>query len=140
MSRVIDRLATLVGAPLRAVRFVVRGERQVAELRDQARAGKKATADLASTVKRTDERLDKHGQRLTAVQQEIDGLHRNLSERLRQTNLQLGAMMRVLQQLRASTDGHGGDSAATKRLSGRSVPLTVTAEEPHWSPVIGGEV
>jgi SAM-dependent methyltransferase len=140
VSRVIDRLAALVGAPLRAARFMVRGERQVVELRELARAGKKATADLASSVKRTDERLDKHGQRLTAVQQEIDGLHRDLSERLRQTNLHLGAMMRVLQQLRASTDGHDGDATATKRLSGRSVPLTVNADEPRWSPVIGGEV
>jgi SAM-dependent methyltransferase len=140
MSRLIDRLAALVGAPLRAARFMVRGERQVAELRELARAGKKATADLASSVKRTDERLDKHGQRLTAVQQDIDGLHRDLSDGLRQTSLQLGAMMRVLQQLRASADGHGADGAATKRLSGRSIPLTVNVEDPRWSPVIGGDI
>jgi SAM-dependent methyltransferase len=140
MSRVIDRLAAMAGAPLRAARFMVRGERQLADARELARAAKKASADIATGVRRTDERLEKHGDRLTSVQQEIDTLRRDLSDRLRQTNLQLSAVMRVLQQLRASTDGHGGDTAATRRLSGRSIPLTVDAEEPQWSPVIRGEI
>jgi SAM-dependent methyltransferase len=136
---VFDRLAAIVGAPLRAARFMVRGEPQISELRELARAGKKATADLATNVRHADERLEKQGQRLTAVQEDIGDVRRELSDRLLQTNLQLSAIMRVVQQLRASGDGQDGDGAATKRLSGRVIPLAVNSEKPHWSPVIGGE-
>src|SRR5215471_8843836 len=139
MPRVIQRLASLVGAPVRAARFIMRGEDQMAELRSLARAGKKATADAARSASRIDERLDEQREHLEAVQQEVDELRRDLSETLRQTNLQLGATLRAVQQLRASADGHGGDGAG-KRLSGRSIPLTVNAEEPCWAPVIGGEI
>jgi SAM-dependent methyltransferase len=147
MSRVVNRLAAAFAAPLRAARFVTRGERQLAdvralaaEVRGLARAAKKATGDLATGVRRTDGRLDKHGERLAAVQQEIDDLRRDLSERLERTNLQLGAMLRVLQQMHASADGHGGDATDSKRMSGRALPLSVKHEHPHWAPVIGGEV
>src|SRR5436190_22078894 len=139
MPRVIDRLASLVGAPVRAARFITRGENQMAELRSLARAGRKATADAARRASRTDERLDKQRERLEAVQQQVDDLRRDVSERLRQTNLQLGAVLRAIQQLRASADGHVGDDTG-KRLSGRSIPLMVNAEEPCWAPVIGGQV
>src|ERR671936_2482876 len=142
MSRAIERLASLVGAPLLALRFMSRGERELAEVRELARSAKKATAEIAGSVKHADERLQKHGERLTTVHHEINDLRRDLSDLLRQTNLQLGAMLRVLQQLRGSEDGHGRDSdnGGRKRLSGRSVPLTVNAEKPQWSPVIGGEI
>jgi len=144
MSRIVDRLASALGAPLRAARLMTRGERQLAEVRGLARSAKKATDDLASDTRhigtRIDGRLDKHAARLAAVQQDVEDLRRNVSDHLRETNLQLGAMMRVLQQLRASTDGHGGDDAGGKRLSGRAIPLTVNAEQPRWAPVIGGEI
>jgi hypothetical protein len=144
MSRMVDRLASALGAPLRAARLMTRGERQLAEVRGLARSAKKATDDLASDTRhigtRIDGRLDKHAARLAAVQQDVEDLRRNVSDHLRETNLQLGAMMRVLQQLRASTDGHGGDDAGGKRLSGRAIPLTVNAEPPRWAPVIGGEI
>jgi len=138
--RVIDRVAAVAAAPFRAVRFMVRGERQAAELRDLTRAGKKATADLATNVRRADERLEKHGKRLTIVQQDIEDVRRELSDRLQQTNLQLTAIMRALQQLGVSADGSGGNGVVVKRLSGRAIPLAIPAEEPHWSPVIGDEV
>ena len=139
MPGVIDRLAALVSAPVRAVRFLVRGEGQLAEARDLARSAKTVAADMASDVRRVHERLDRHGERLASLHQDIETLRRDISDRLRQTNLQLGAMMRVTQQLRASATGHGGD-AERKRLSGRSIPLTVDAEQPHWEPVIGGDI
>ena len=142
MSRMLDRLASAIGAPLRAARLMTRGERQLAEVRGLARSAKKATDDLASDTRhigtRIDGRLDKHAARLAAVQQDVEDLRRNVSDHLRETNLQLGAMMRLLQQLRASTDGH--DEVVGKRLSGRAIPLTVNAEEPRWAPVIGGEI
>ena len=134
-----NRLAALLTAPARAIRFLVRGERQLADARELARAAKKATTEIGSNIRRVDERLDKQAERLTAARQDIEALRREISNHSLQTNLQLGAMMRVLQQLRASTNGHGG-STEPRRLSGRAVPLAVNAEEPHWDPVIGGEV
>src|SRR4029079_7104420 len=142
MSRVLDRLTAIVASPLRAVRFMVRGERQVAELRELTRAGKKATADLATSVRRADQRLEKHGERLTVVQRDIEDVRRELSDRLRQTNLQLGAIMRAVQQLGAPADGRDGNGqgVTTKRLSGGAIPLAINAEEAQWSPVIGGDL
>jgi len=138
---VIDRLAALVSAPVRAVRFLVRGEGQLAEARDLARSAKTIAADVASDVRRVDERLDTCGERLTTLHQDIETSRRDISDHLRQTNLQLGALLRALQRTPRSPDGHGDDHGpAKRRLSGRSVPLSVGSVEPHWAPVIGGEV
>src|SRR5678816_1405486 len=75
MSRMVDRLASALGAPLRAARLMTRGERQLAEVRGLARSAKKATDDLASDTRhigtRIDGRLDKHAARLAAVQQDV---------------------------------------------------------------------
>jgi SAM-dependent methyltransferase len=149
VSRLIDRVAALLAAPVRAATFIVRGERQLADLRQLAQSTKKATADTASSIRHIDERLDKHGERLSAVKRELDGLRGELSDRLLRTNLQLGAMTRVLQQVRASADGQEGDGREAngreggettgKRLSGRVIPVTVDSQEPHWAPVIDGE-
>jgi SAM-dependent methyltransferase len=145
--RVIKRLAALAGSPLRAVRFLVGGERQMGDVRELARDTRKVVADTRKAVgdavtnaRRTSDRLDKHGEQLTALRRDIDAVRQDVSDQLRQTNLQLNAVMRVVQQLRASTDGHGENANGTKLLSGRAVPLTVNAEEPQWSPVIGGEI
>jgi SAM-dependent methyltransferase len=144
---VIARLAALVGAPARAARFLMHGERQLGDMRELARDTKKAVAgtekavaDAATNARRATDRLDKHGEQLSTLRRDIEAVRQDVSQQLRQTNLQLSAMMRVVQELRASTDGRGGNIAETKRLSGRAVPLTVNAEQPHWSPVIGGEV
>jgi SAM-dependent methyltransferase len=146
VAGVIERLTAVVAAPVRAARFLFRGERQLGDVRELARdirkdvAGmRKAVADAVTNARRASDRLDKDREQLTALQRDIDAVRQDVSDQLRQTNLQLNAVMRVVQQLRASTDGHGGNTTATK-LSGRAVPLTVNAEEPHWSPVIGGEI
>ena len=147
MSGVIDRLAALVGAPVRAARFLVHGERQLGDMRELARDTKKtvasterAVADAATNARRASDRLDKHGEQLATLRRDIDAVRQDVSDQLRRTNLHLSAVMRVLQELRASTDGHGGNGVATKRLSGRAIPITVNAEQPHWSPVIDGEI
>jgi SAM-dependent methyltransferase len=132
------RFASIFAAPMRALTLLVRGERQLAEVRDLAEATRKTTGDLARSIRRADDRIEKHGEGLNALQQEIHALRRDIAQRLAQTNLQLSAMMRLAQQLRDSADGHHGDTPQ-KRLSGRSIPLSVDAEEPHWDPVIGGE-
>ncbi len=136
----IRGLAAFFGAPLRAAKFMIRGERQLVDLRELARATNTTTADLASDVRRTDERLEAQGERLVAVEKEIEALRRDVSERLTQANLQLGALMRVLQRPLRSADGHRDENAAERRLSGRSIPLSVDSAEPQWAPVIGGEV
>jgi SAM-dependent methyltransferase len=139
VARLIDRLAALVGGPVRAARFLVRGEGQLADVRELARSAKKGIADVASSVARTTERLDKHGECLTAVHHDVDALRRELSDPLLQVNLQLAAMMRVVQQLRASADGHR-TAVLKRRLSGRPIPIAVDAEDRPWDPVIGGAI
>ena len=136
----IRGLAAFFGAPLRAARFMIRGERQLVDLRELARAAQTATTDLAADVRRTEERLEGHGERLAAVEQQLEALRLDVSERLTQANLQLGALMRLLQRPPRSTDGHRDDNAAERRLSGRSIPLSVDSAEPQWAPVIGGDV
>ena len=125
--RVIKRLAALAGSPLRAVRFLVGGERQMGDVRELARDTRKVVADTRKAVgdavtnaRRTSDRLDKHGEQLTALRRDIDAVRQDVSDQLRQTNLQLNAVMRVVQQLRASTDGHGENANGTKLLSGRA--------------------
>jgi len=130
-------MAALLMAPVRVASFLLRGERQLANVRDLARSAKKTSAAVAADVRRVDERLDKQGVRLEKLQEHVDSVRQGASEGLLRVNVQLSAMMRVLQQMRASTNGQ---RAAAKRLSGRSIPVTVGSEEPHWSPVIGGEV
>jgi SAM-dependent methyltransferase len=134
---VIDRVAALLMAPVRAARFLLRGERQLANVRDFADSAKKTSAAMAADVRRVDERLDTQDVRLHKLKEQVDSVGQGLSEGLLRVNVQLSAMLRVLQQIRASTNGQ---RAAAKRLSGRSIPVTVSSEEPHWSPVIGGEV
>jgi SAM-dependent methyltransferase len=134
---VIDRVTALLMAPVRVARLLLRGERQLANVHDLARSAKKTSAVVAADVRRVDERLDKQGVRLHKLEEHVDSVRQGVSAGLLRVNVQLGAMMRVLQQMRASTNGQ---TTAAKRLSGRSIPVTVGAEEPHWSPVIGGEV
>ena len=141
MSRLIRGLAALFGAPIRAARLMVRVERQLVDLRELARATNTTTADLASDVRRTDERLEAQGERLVAVEKEIEALRRDVSDRLLQANLQLGALTRILQRSQRSADGHGDDDASVKRrLSARPIPLSVDSAQPQWAPVIGGDV
>jgi SAM-dependent methyltransferase len=137
MSGLIDRLTALLTAPVHAARFLIRGDRQLANVCDLARSAKKNSAAVAADIRRVDERLEKQALRLDKLQDHVDSVRVGVSEELLRVNLQLGAMMRLLQHLRASTNGQ---SAAPKRLSGRSIPITVRSEEPHWSPVIGGEI
>jgi SAM-dependent methyltransferase len=136
---VIDRLIGLIGAPVRIARFLVRGEQQLTDLRQVVQSTKRTTSDMASSVRRIDERLDKDGERLSAVKRELDGLWGDLSDRLLRINLQLGAMTRVVQQVRASVDGEGSHGTTGRRLSGRAIPVTVEPEKPRWAVVIGGE-
>lgn len=124
---------------MRAVTLLVRGERQLAAVRELTEATKKTAADLARTVRRAEQRIEKQGDGLDALQQEVHALRRDVADRLAQTNLQIGAIMRLAKQLRDSADGGNGDTPP-KRLSGRSIPISVDAEDPHWDPVIGGEV
>ena len=147
MSGVIDRLVALVGAPVRAARFLVHGERQLGDMRELARGTRKAVvgtekavADAVTNARRASDRLDKHGEQLATLRRDIDAVRQDVSDQLRQTNLQLNAVLRAVQELRASTDGHGGNGVTAKRLSGRAVPIRVNAEEPRWSPVIGGGI
>jgi len=140
VPRLIDRLAAILAAPVRAAAFLVRGERQLVDLRQLVQSTKKTTSDAASSARRIDERLDKHGDRLSAVKRELDALRGEVSDRLLRINLQLGAMTRVVQDVRASADADDGHAATRTRLSGRVIPVAVEPEEPHWAPVIGGEV
>jgi SAM-dependent methyltransferase len=126
MSGVIARFKALVRAPLHAARLAERQERQLETVRQ-----------LAGSVKRVDERLAKQSIRLDKLQEHLHVTRREISGGLLRVNLQLSAMMRVVQQMRASTADHRD---AEKRLSGRTIPLTVSSEEPQWSPVIGGEI
>ena len=139
MARVIKRLAALFGAPARMVRFMARGERQLAEVRELAGATKKVTADVAANVRRIEERLQNQAQRLAAIKREVDALRSELSERLVQTNLQLGAMTRVLRQIRSASDEEA-PAGPNSRVSSRVIPVTVGSEEPRWASVTGGEI
>ena len=140
MPGLIHRLAAVLAAPLRTAAFAVRGERQLADLRQAVQSTKRTTSDTAGAVRRIDERLEKHGERLSAVKREMDGLRAELSDRLLRVNLQLGAITRAVQQGDASQGDHNGDGAGTRRLSGRVIPVNVPSEAPQWAPVIGGEV
>ena len=135
----IDRVIALIAAPVRVTRFLVRGERQLAEVRELVRDTRNAATEAVANARRANDRLQKYGKQVDMLRQEVDGVRRDVSDQLRQANLQLGAMMRVLQQLRASAQGHAGGVTAG-RLSGRSIPLSVEAEAPQWAPVIGGEI
>ena len=108
----------------------------LANVRDFARSAKKTGAAVAADVRRVHERLDKQDVRLHKLEEQVHSVRQEVSEGLLRVNVQLGAMMRALQQMRASTNGQSG---AAKRLSGRSIPVTVGSEEPQWSPVIGVE-
>lgn len=112
----------------------------LADLSQAVRAIKKTTADIASAVHRIDERLDKQGDRLSAVKRELDALRGDVSDRLLRINLQLGAMTRVVQQQVSSSATESPERSGSGRLSGRVIPPTVDIAEPHWAPVIGGEV
>lgn len=124
---------------MRALTLLARGERQLTEVRELAEATKRTAGDLARSARRADQRIEKQGDNLNGLQQEIHALRRDIAKRLAQTNLQISAMMRLAQQFRDAPDAHHGDMPQ-KRLSGRSIPISVGAEEPHWDPVIGGEV
>ena len=116
----------------------------LADVSQALRTIRKTISDLASSVQRVDERLDKQGDRMSAVKRELDTLRGDVADRLLRINLQLGAMTRVVQQQgqqRGTSDGgEAPEKAGTGRLSGRVIPPTVDVEEPHWAPVIGGEV
>jgi SAM-dependent methyltransferase len=137
MAGPIHWLATVLSAPFRAARFIVRGDSRLADVGEVARSGRKTTNQVAGDVRRIDERLQKQSVRLDKLQEDLHLTRREISGGLLRVNLQLSAMMRVVQQMRASTHDHDG---AEKRLSGRTIPLTVGSEEPQWSPVIGGEI
>jgi 2-polyprenyl-3-methyl-5-hydroxy-6-metoxy-1,4-benzoquinol methylase len=140
VPRLIDRLAAVLAAPMRAAAFIVRGGRQLTDLQQAVQSTKKTTSDVASSVRRIDERLDKHGDRLSAIKRELDGLRGELSDRLLRINLQLGAMTRVVQQVHAPVDGQDGHATTGRRLSGRVIPVAVESEEARWAPVTGGEM
>ena len=111
----------------------------LADLSQAVRTIRKTTTDIASSVHRLDERLDKQSDRLSAVKRELDALRGDVSDRLLRINLQLGAMTRLVQH-DARPGGDTQDKAGTGRLSGRVIPPTVEIEEPQWAPVTGGEV
>jgi len=121
--------------------LLLRGDRQLTELRELTRANRKATSDASAEVRRANAHVEKHGERIAVLEQRLDSLRRELSEQLQRTNLQLGAMTRALRQVASSNgDGADGDNGhgRDRRLSSRSVPLTIDAVQPQWSPVIGG--
>jgi SAM-dependent methyltransferase len=132
----------MLAAPVRAVALLARGEGQLAELRELARATKKTTSTVVSGLKRADAHIEKHDARLTGLERKLDTLRKDLSAHLQRTNLQLAAITKALQQVRASANGDGeaNGNGHSKRLSGRAIPLTVNAAEPEWAPVIGGEM
>ena len=134
-----DRLAALLTAPVRVVRFLVRGERELADARDAGRSAKKVIVDVASGVRRVDERLDKQDVRLHKLQEHIDATREEIAEDLLRMNLQLGAILRIVRGS-ANQSAEDGDGTRRKRLSGRAIPVAVSPDEPRWDPVIGGEV
>ena len=135
MFRVINRLATAIGAPLRAARFVVRGERQLGDVRELARSARNVTSEAAADIRRIDERLHKHSVRLDKLQEHLDATRDDMSDALLRINLQLGAIRQVLND----SAGQRGDGTRRARLSGRSIPISVDCMEPRWDPVIGGD-
>src|SRR2546429_5438558 len=141
MAGVVDRFAAILRAPLRAAALLVRGDRQLAELRALSRSTKKAAVDLAKGLKHADQRIEKHDDRLTGLETKLEAMRRELSADSQRVSLQLTAITRALQQVRASANG---DDAAgnghAKRLSARSIPLEVEAAETTWSAVIGGDL
>lgn len=142
MAGVVDRFAAILRAPVRAVRLLAHGDHQLAELRDIARNTRKTAADVGSSVRRTDAHVEKQGKRLTTLEREVESLRHDIGSHLQRTNIQLGAITRALQQVRASANGggHADGNGHEKRLSGRAIPLSVDAVEPRWAPVIGGEI
>src|SRR5213075_2911093 len=131
MARVIRLLAGALAAPLRAVRLLIRGERQLAEVRELARSARNATVQMAADVCRVDERLQKQSGRLNQIEDRLDAMRRDGSEALLRVNLQLSAILRVL---RNSSDRPAGnesrDGGRQRRLSGRSIPISVGSAEP----------
>ena len=115
----------------------------LADVSQALRTIRKTISDLASSVQRVDERLDKQGDRLSAVKRELDALRGDISDRLLRINLQLGAMTRVVQQqgqLQGTSSGGETPEKTAGGLSGRVIPPTVEVQEAHWAPVIGGEM
>ena len=144
MAGVIDRFGAILRAPFRAAALLARGERQLAELRDLSRTTGKTAGDVVKGLKRTDQRIAQHDDRLTALESKLEQLRRDLAADLQRTSLQLTGITRALQQVRVSGNGNGDADASgnghAKRLSARSIPLDIEPTETNWSPVIGGDV
>src|SRR5581483_3684575 len=82
MAGVVGRLGAILRAPLRAAGLLAHGERQLSELREIARKTRKATADIGSSIRRTDAHVEKQAERIASLEQELDALRRDLSGHL----------------------------------------------------------
>ena len=141
MAGLTGRLKGVFAAPARALSLLVRGDRQLAELRELSRATKKAAVDLAKGLKHADQRIEKHDDRLTGLETKLEAMRRELSADSQRVSLQLTAITRALQQVRASANGdEAAGNGHAKRLSARSIPLEVETAETTWSSVIGGDL
>ena len=140
MARVIRLLAGALAAPMRAARLLIRGERQLAEVREVARSARNATVQLAADVCHVDERLQKQSDRLNQIEDQLGAMRREGSEALLRVNLQLSAILRVLRNSSDRPGNESRDGGRQRRLSGRSIPISVGSVEPQWDSVIGGDV
>jgi SAM-dependent methyltransferase len=140
MARVTRLLAGALAAPLRAARLLIRGERQLAEVREVARSARNATVQLAADVCHVDERLQKQSDRLNQIEDQLDAMRRDGSEALLRVNLQLSAILRALRNSSDRPGHESRDGGRQRRLSGRSIPISIGSAEPQWDSVIGGDV